>query len=102
MTTILEIEVLNGPLDGVHLKLETEADWTRLPGSILSFPWDDELGEPQARFIPDEQGWQMEPIQSKRGTHLLREGEEVQLPTTLQAGDILKASSTWLMVNKIT
>ena len=94
----LKLEVLSGPLDGAHLTLTAETDWTRQPGSPLSFPWDTELGQPQARFVPGEQGGRLEPLQAQRGTHLLRPGAEDDLPATLQAGDVLKASSTWLRV----
>lgn len=94
----LELEVLNGPLDGARLILTAETTWTRDPGSLLSFPWDIELGQPQARFVPGEQGWRLEPAGAKRGTHLLRPDAEDELPATLQAGDVLKASYTWLRV----
>jgi hypothetical protein len=94
----LELEVLTGPLDGTHLHLTAETAWTRQPGSPLSFPWDTELGQPQARFVPGEQGWRLEPANAKRGTHLLRPDAEDELPATLQAGDVLKASHTWLRV----
>lgn len=98
MSEKLELEVLTGPLDGAHLTLTTEAAWTRQPGSPLSFPWDSDLGEPQARFVPGEQGWRVEPVSTKRGTHLLRPDAEDRLPVVLQVGDVLKASHTWLRV----
>jgi len=99
---VLELEILSGPLDGARLQLETETEWTRQLGSLLSFPWDDDLGEPQARFIPVTGGWQIEPATAKRGTHLLRSEAEDRLPAILQTGDILKASSTWLRVLAIS
>ena len=99
--TVLELEVLTGPLDGARLRLEAETEWTRQSGSLLSFPWDADLGEPQARFVPSEGGWQIEPVEAKRGTHLLRPDSEDRLPVTLQIDDVLKASSTWLKVHAI-
>ena len=97
----LLLEVLTGPLDGAHLRLEAETEWTRQPGSLLSFPWDADLDEPQARFIPGEDGWSLQPSGAKRGTHLFRPDAEDSLPAVLQTDDMLKASSTWLKVHAI-
>ncbi len=94
----LELEILSGPLDGQKITLTVDADWTRLPGSPLSFPWDDELGEPQARFALTEAGWQLQSVEARRGTHLLRPDTKDQLPVILQSEDVLKASDTWLLV----
>ena len=52
----LSLEILSGPLDGENITLTTETEWSRAPGSPLSFPWDDDLGEPQARFVLREIG----------------------------------------------
>ncbi len=97
----LELEILNGPLDGQTILLETDTDWTRSPGSQLSFPWDEDLGEPQARFILEADGWSLQPAATRRGTHILRANAEDRLPVTLQENDVLKASSTWLKVIEI-
>lgn len=93
-----ELEILAGPLDGCIISLEAETEWTRKAGGLLSFPWDEELGEPQAHFKPVEDGWKLEGTNAKRGTHILRKDEEDHLPVILQPGDIIKASSTWLYV----
>lgn len=98
MSEKLELEILTGPLDGVRVQIEAETAWTRQPDSPLSFPWDSELGEPQARFVPGEKGWQIEPVSAKRGTHLLRHDAEDRLPAVLQVDDVLKAGDTWLRV----
>jgi hypothetical protein len=98
----LELEVLSGPLDGQTITIQSDSDWTRIPGSPLSFPWDDELGEPQARFVLLDEGWQLQPAETRRGTHLLRPDTEDRLPVTLQSGDILKASGTWLKIHALT
>jgi len=100
--TKLELEILNGPLDGYSVLLEIKTEWTRQPGGLLSFPWDEELGEPQMLFVPGEQGWQAEPVKAKRGTHLLRPETEDHLPAVLQTDDIIKASNTWLKVKSIS
>ncbi len=98
----LTLEVLNGPLDGQTITLDVDADWTAAPGSLLSFPWDGELGGPQARFVLEADGWNLQPSdEAKRGTHLLRADAEDRLPVVLQEDDVLKASSTWLRVIKI-
>jgi hypothetical protein len=98
----LELEVLGGPLDGYVISLETKTEWTRQPGSLLSFPWDMSLGEPQAFFMNVEQGWVLEHANAKRGTHIIRSDYEDQLPTILRDGDILKASNTWLKVRSVS
>ena len=94
----LELEILTGPLDGHIVLLDTETEWTRQVGSQLSFPWDEELGEPQARFSLIASGWQLERANAKRGTHVLRQDVEESLPAVLVAGDIVKASNTWMCV----
>ena len=95
----LTLEILSGPLDGHIVTLETSTEWTRAPGNLLSFPWDDELGQPQAHFALEEGGWQLEGAKdARRGTHILRQEGEDSLPALLESGDILKASSTWLLV----
>jgi hypothetical protein len=95
----LTLEILSGPLDGHTIVLNSNAEWTRLPGSPLSFPWDDELGEPQAHFARLEDGWQLQAAQgARRGTHILRRAGDDHLPASLETGDILKASHTWLLV----
>lgn len=95
----LELEILSGPLDGQVVTITADSDWTRLPGSLLSFPWDDELGAPQARFVLAAEGWQLQPAKARRGTHLLRADAEDQLPIALQTDDVVKASATWLKVH---
>lgn len=100
-TKKLEVEILSGPLDGHTITLENDTEWTRSVGSLLSFPWDEELGEPQARFVISEEGWQLESAKTKRGTHLLRPNTEDRLPAILQIDDVLKASNTWLRVKAI-
>jgi len=98
----LELEVLGGPLDGHVIVLETKTVWTRQSGSLLSFPWDASLGEPQAYFMDVEQGWLLEHARAKRGTHVIRSDQESQLPTLLEEGDILKASNTWLRIRSVS
>jgi hypothetical protein len=96
----LLLEALSGPLDGVLITLETEADWTRSDEGPLAFPWDRELGQPQARFTPVAGGWQMEGSDAARGTwHINREARVVGT-VPLTAGDMLRASTTWLLVRQ--
>lgn len=97
----LELEVLSGPLDGVIIPLAGGADWTRDGEGSLAFPWDDELGEPQARFKLDEGGWSLEGFDAPHGTYRVNEGERVSARIQLARGDLLKASNTWLLVQRI-
>ena len=96
----LTLEVLSGPLDGAIITLAEETDWCREGTSRLAFPWDIELGQPQARFIPSTDGWHLEGLKAKRGTHIFRRNGEESLPIVLEPGDILNASCTWLLVRK--
>lgn len=97
----IRLEILSGPLDGHIVSLEKDTYLTRLPGDLLSFPWDEELGKPQSHFIVNESGWQLDPIRSKHNTIVLRSGKKVLLPTKLQVGDIIKSCTTFLMVCEI-
>jgi hypothetical protein len=96
----LELEILSGPLDGHIVSLEAEAEWTAVGNGPLAFPWDQELGEPQARFAVDEQGWGLESRKSPHGTYRINQEEKVQGRVQLEKGDVLKASHTWLLVRE--
>jgi hypothetical protein len=97
----LELEVMSGPLDGHVVSLQADAEWTAAENGPLTFPWDDELGKPQARLTRDEQGWSLESIKSRHGTHRVNRDETVQGRIRLETGDVLKASCTWLIVRRI-
>ena len=66
----------------------------------LAFPWDAELGQPQAQFTIEAGRWYLEGLEdAPHGTYRINReerltGEKVQL----ENGDILKASNTWLVV----
>lgn len=97
----LELEILSGPLDGHIVSLNSATEWTRKLDSPLSFPWDTELGEPQAYFKSSENGWQLESANTRRGTHVLRQEAEVRLPVILQVDDVIKAGNTWMRIKSI-
>ncbi|MFZ2422455.1 MAG: hypothetical protein WA029_15090 [Anaerolineae bacterium] len=97
----LQIEVLNGPLDGANVVLSQETEWTGADQGQLSFPWDKELGQPQARFRLEADGWTLEGYKAPHGTYRLNKAEKIAGPTAIAAGDLLKASGTWLLVQKI-
>jgi hypothetical protein len=97
----IEIEVLTGPLDGHVIELKEETEWTGSVGGLLSFPWDDELGRPQGRFVFEEDQWLIEPQNSPHGTYILNREKKLSEKTVLQKGDLLKASRTWMMINAI-
>ncbi len=94
----IEIEILNGPLDGFIIVIESDAEWTRLAGGLLAFPWDDELGQPQSRILFEEDKWLIEPISSAHGTYIFSREIKLSDKTVLQKGDILKASRTWILI----
>lgn len=99
----LTLEVLNGPLDGASITLQAATEWTRTGNSPLAFPWDTELGEPQARFTVDAQGWWLEGLPAAHGTYRFGQGEpeKVRTKVQLEEGDTLKASETWLRVEAL-
>ena len=99
-TKPLILEVLSGPLDGAIIELVAETAWTKAPGSPLSFPWDEELGEPQATLTPETDGWILTTIRSPHNTYRLNTKERLTDKIVLSGDDILKASQTWLLVKK--
>jgi hypothetical protein len=94
----LILEVINGPLDGAVLVLTADAEWSRTGEGPLCFLWDAELGAPQARFRIDDGGWAVEACQAPHGTYRINTAEKITGSRSLQAGDLLKASATWLLV----
>lgn len=96
----LIVEIGSGPLDGHEVTVETPTDWSRLGDGPLSFPWDETLGAPQARFFFAEKQWWLEPLASQRSTRC--NGEQLNEKIALTEGDWLKAASTWLVVKGIT
>ena len=97
----LSLEVLNGPLDGDIVTLETEATLGRQGDGSLIFPWDKELGASQARFFPEGENWWIEGCDAPHGTYCLNRQKRIEAKTRIEQGDLLKASEIWLMVNKI-
>ncbi len=95
----LTLEVLSGPFDGQIVTLESTTEWSKSGSGVLSFPWDGEMGTPQARFIVTDGKWWLEPIGNRRSTR--RNGEAIKEKVALSPGDWLKAAETWLLVRKI-
>ena len=97
----LTLEVLSGPLDGTLITLEAEAEWSRAGEGPLAFPWDAELGTPQARFTIEEGHWHLEGLDAPHGTYRVNREERLAgNKVQLESGDILKASNTWLLVRQ--
>jgi len=98
----LEIEILSGPLDGHIVQLEEKTDWGIKGDGPLSFPWDKELGDPQARFFPENDDWWIESLPSaKRNTRFIHQKDPIKEKTKLKKGEILKACGTFLLIKKI-
>lgn len=101
----LIIEFINGPLDGHVVILNQETVWGQNGKGPLAFPWDRDLGAPQARFYPDDEGWYLE-VHTKKPSTLLFSAEKhkstrITEKLTLEQGMILRASNTWLRINHI-
>jgi hypothetical protein len=98
----LTLEILSGPLDGHIVKLKEKTDWGKEGEGELIFPWDAELGTPQAQFFVEAGNWCLQGYKSPHGTYRLnREGRFEEEQIQLEAGDLLKASETWLQVSQI-
>lgn len=103
MSTIqrIVVEILSGPLDGMVVELAEDTDWGREAKDAFSFPWDEGLGNPQARFMHDGDAWQLQCIASEHGTYRARTGERFTEGTlALAEGDVVKASNTWLLIRE--
>lgn len=94
----LEVEILSGPLDGEKLTLKGPTEWTREGDGPLSFPWDLALGAPQARLIPGPEGWTLEPLEEAQVISCINRDIKVSAPIRLRPGDVLRASTSWLMI----
>lgn len=97
----LVLEILNGPLDGHKVKLAKETFWSKKGEDPLIFPWDTELGDPQARFFYEGDEWWVEGFKAKHGTYRLNREERIEGKVRLEARDLLKASKSWVLVRKI-
>lgn len=96
----LQLEILSGPLDGHIITVQEATEWSRLGESSFSFPWDTELGNPQARFYAEEGNWWLAAAQeTPHGTYCANRVGRIEGKFQLQVGDVLKASKTWLRVD---
>lgn len=97
----LILEILTGPLDGHQVTLTKEAKLSKKGKGPLIFPWDTELGEPQARFFREGDDWLIEGFNAQHRTYRLNQQERIEDKVKLEMGDLLKASNTWLLYNKL-
>ena len=95
------LEVLSGPLDGHVVALEDETIWERVGKGPLTFPWDTELGMPQARLFPKGRGWWLESYPASHGTYFFNRGKRIEGKTRLKTGDVLRAHKTWLLIGQV-
>jgi|GEM_PF-6641185 len=82
-------------------KLEKETIWSKKGEGPLSFPWDAELGDSQARFFYEGTEWWLEGFKAQHGTYRLNREERIEGKVRLDAKDMLKASVSWLLVHKV-
>lgn len=97
----LTLEIMSGPLDGMVVELESDTEWSKAGEGSLTFPWDEELGAPQARFTQEGDGWWLEGLEAPHGTYRINREERVGAKVKLQRGDLLKAHKTWLLARSI-
>jgi len=97
----LNLEILNGFLDGYVVTLETETIWGKEGEGPLIFPWDIELGAPQARFFLEGGNWWIEDCDAPHKTYCANREKRIEGKIQLENEDLLKASDTWLLVSQI-
>lgn len=97
----LKLEVLNGPLDGYLATLESETTWAKEGEGPLIFPWDTDLGTPQARFFFQEGKWWIESDDPPQKTYCANRRKRIEGKTQVEEGDLLKAGDTWLLVSRL-
>lgn len=95
----LTLELLSGPLDGLIVTLDADAEWSSASDGPLSFPWDEQLGLPQARLSVKGSVWYLEPLPNGRSTR--HNGDRIDGTVPLTKGDLLKAANSWLLVTEI-
>src|SRR5262245_4438002 len=96
---MLNLEIMNGPMDGQVIKIKETVEWGRDGEGELTFPWDEELGIPQAKFYVEEGKWWLEHVSGKSSNQ--HNMERLQVKVALKAGDIIKAANSWLLVGHI-
>ncbi len=101
---MLEIEIISGPQDGTIIIL-TEEDhttlWTKDIGSKLSFPWDTELGSPQAIIRHKGDEWEIEAYDSPHGLYVMNGDGKLLGIKKIKKGQIYRANYTWLKMKNI-
>lgn len=104
----LIIEFINGPFDGYRVVLSHDTEWVKEGDSPLAFPWDNDLGMPQARFYQKDGEWFIDNMPNNiHGTYCL-DNNNIQKSTKIQekfllgAGMVLRASKTWLRIGNFT
>jgi hypothetical protein len=98
----LILEILSGPLDGQQIVLTGGAQWGRQAEGPLSFPWDAELGTPQAMITVEDDVWYIEAPSTPHPTERFGRTERTRAltgKTRLEPGDILRAGVTWLQID---
>ena len=102
-TKQMVLEILGGPLDGATITLKDDTEWQRTGKGSLTFPWDAELGQPQAHFTVTDDGWYLEGLEdAPHGTYRVNREEKVTgKKVQLERGDVLKASKIWLVIHRV-
>jgi len=101
---LLEIEIISGPQDGMIITLTEEnliTQWTRDNGSLLSFPWDKELGSPQAVIRYQGGVWEIESQDALHGLYVMNGGGKISGTNKIEIGQIYRANYTWLKIKNI-
>ncbi len=94
----LSLQILNGPLDGQEVILIKETSWTKSGSDELSFPWEEELGTPQAKFFSQDGKWYIEGHEASHGTYCLNQKVKILEKMQVKKGDLLVANKIFLKI----
>jgi hypothetical protein len=99
-TSLLRIELLNGPLDGHIIMVSHGTSWSREGSGVASFPWDNQLGAPQGHFVCVQGGWLFQHAggRDSKLARIMNRTSTDSFHLRLECGDILFAGTTWMMV----
>jgi hypothetical protein len=94
----LSLELLNGPLDGITIRLDKPTMIGRTVEGPLAFEWDKQLQPRHALFDYEKGVWLLVPTDSTSVCRCPTRELTITERTPLEDGDVLRIGSQWLLV----